>query len=189
MLGEQARERASAAIDVAVEASVDAEVAFAAFAARKLDTSYRIASLIVGHADAEDVTHDAFVAAWRGWSTVRDPDRRDAWFGRILVNRCRDALRRQRRRPVVDISDAIGSLATTADVSSEAIDRDAIARAFARLRPDQRIVVVLRYYGDLTVPQIAAQTGLPEGTVKSRLHTSLRAMRVEIDPRPGEDDR
>jgi RNA polymerase sigma-70 factor (ECF subfamily) len=135
------------------------------------------------------VTHDAFVAAWRGWATVRDEDRRDAWFGRILVNRCRDTMRRQRRRPVVDISDAIGTLSTGRDVASDAIDRDAVARAFARLRPDQRIVVVLRYYGDLTVPQIATQTGLPVGTVKSRLHASLQAMRVTIDPRPGEDQR
>ncbi len=163
---------------------------FEAFAARKLDSSYRIASLIIGNpADAEDATHEAFIAAWRSWSSLRDPDRLDAWFGRILVNRCRDLLRRQRRHRVVDISDQLLAIPAEGDVSAEAADREAVAYGFERLDADHRICLVLRYYGDLSVRQIAEQTGVAEGTVKSRLHYAQRALRMilvtdEIGERP-----
>lgn len=155
---------------------------FEAFAARKLEPSYRIAALILGNgADAEDVTHDAFVAAWRGWASLRDPDRVDAWFGRILLNRCRDRLRQDRRRRVVDISAELLDLPAGGDVSAESADREAVARGFERLDPDHRICVVLRYYGGLSVREIADQTGIAEGTVKSRLHYALRQLRISLE--------
>lgn len=155
---------------------------FEAFAARKLEPSYRIASLILGNAaDAEDVTHDALVAAWRSWTSLRDPDRVDAWFGRILVNRCRDQLRQNRRHRVVDISAELLELPAGGDVSAEAADREAVARGFDQLDPDHRICVVLRYYGGRSIRQIAEETGVAEGTVKSRLHYALRAMRISLD--------
>jgi len=158
--------------EAVVERGVAGDAAtFEAFAARKLDPSYRIAALIIGNAaDAEDVTHDAFVAAWRAWSTLRDPDRLDAWFGRILINRCREHLRRGRRGRVVDISQELLELPA----------REALARGFARLDPDRRICLVLRYYGDLSVREIADQTGIAEGTVKSRLHYGLRELRISL---------
>ena len=171
MLGEATVERVVA----------DDAAAFDAFTARKLESSYRIAALIIGNpADAEDVTHDAFVAAWRHWSSLRDPDRADAWFGRILVNRCREHLRKVRRHRVVDISEELLELPAHGDHAAEAVDREAVGRAFARLDADHRICLVLRYYGDLTVPQIAEQTGVPEGTVKSRLHSALRTLRITV---------
>ena len=166
---------------VAERSVADSATSFDDFATRNLESSYRIAALILGDAvEAEDATHDAFVSAWRNWSTVRDPDRLDAWFGRILVNRCRDQLRRARRRRVVDISPELLEIPSRGDISTEAADREAVARAFATLEPDHRICVVLRYYGDLTVRQIADRTGVPEGTVKSRLHYALQAMRVTV---------
>jgi len=168
--------------EAVVERGVAGDAAtFEAFAARKLDPSYRIAALIIGNAaDAEDVTHDAFVAAWRAWSTLRDPDRLDAWFGRILINRCREHLRRGRRGRVVDISQELLELPAAGDHAVEFADREALARGFARLDPDRRICLVLRYYGDLSVREIADQTGIAEGTVKSRLHYGLRELRISL---------
>ena len=168
--------------EAVVERGVAGDAAtFEAFAARKLDPSYRIATLIIGNAaDAEDVTHDAFVAAWRAWSTLRDPDRLDAWFGRILINRCREHLRRGRRGRVVDISQELLELPAAGDHAVEFADREALARGFARLDPDRRICLVLRYYGDLSVREIADQTGIAEGTVKSRLHYGLRELRISL---------
>ena len=156
---------------------------FAAFARRRLDSSYRLAAVILGDAsEAEDATHDAFVAAWRSWSTLRDPEKADAWFGRILVNACRSRQRQRRRRPqVTDVSDQLLELPAAGDHTLETADRDALAHGFARLDPDRRLCVALRYYADLTVPQIAERTGWPEGTVKSRLHHALREMRVSLD--------
>ena len=166
-----------------VEGAVASDAgSFDAFAARKLEPSYRIASLILGNAaDAEDVTHDSLVAAWRSWTSLRDPDRVDAWFGRILINRCRDQLRQNRRRRVIDISAELLDLPAGGDVSVEAADREAVARAFDELDADHRICVVLRYYGGRSVRQIAEETGVAEGTVKSRLHYALRALRISLD--------
>jgi RNA polymerase sigma-70 factor, ECF subfamily len=154
---------------------------FAEFASRRLEGAYRLASLIVGDAgDAQDATHDAFLSAWRHWGTLRDPVRVDAWFQRILVNTCRNALRRSKRRAVVDVSDELRRIPAAGDMAVEAADRDAVRRAFQRLSADHRICLVLRYYEDLTIDEIAERTGVPPGTVKSRLHAAVRLAGITL---------
>jgi RNA polymerase sigma-70 factor (ECF subfamily) len=157
---------------------------FGALTERHLDGAYRLATVILGDAmEAEDAVHDAAIAAWRGWSTLRDPDRFEAWFSRIVVNACRDRLRSRRRRPIVELTpELLGQLA--GPVRPDAIEsiaaRDVLARAFDVLDPDERIVVVLRFWRDLTVEAIAERTGTPSGTVKSRLHHALGRLRTTI---------
>ena len=86
-------------------AASERELAFGAFVERALPLNYRLARAILGDpAEAEDATHDAFELAWKRWHTLRDPDLLDAWFGRIVVNVCRDRLRRRRRHPVMDLT-------------------------------------------------------------------------------------
>ncbi len=163
---------------------------FDTLARRNLDSSYRLAALILRDpVEAQDATHDAFVQAWQKWSSLRDPERFDAWFGRILVNVCRDRLRRGRRRQVHDISGLL-QLRDGSDAAKQVIDRDAIERAFRRLSPDHAIVVVLRFYLDLSVDQIAERVGVPSGTVKSRLHNALGQIGGELRlPVDGEDEK
>jgi RNA polymerase sigma-70 factor (ECF subfamily) len=60
-------------------------------------------------------------------------------------------------------------------------ERDALARALERLTPDHRMVVVLRFYADLPIEAIAQRLGEPSGTVRSRLHHALRALRAAYD--------
>jgi RNA polymerase sigma-70 factor (ECF subfamily) len=167
-----------------VQASVDDRAtAFAALLERGLDTQYRLAAVILGDAvEAEDAVHDAAVIAWRDFASLRDRDRFEAWFGRILVNGCRDRLRARRRRPTVvpiPTDDEPGVGLTSVSIAGVA-DRDLLARAFVALDPDHAIVVVLRFYADLTVPEIADRLGIAEGTVKSRLHHALRRLRVAV---------
>jgi RNA polymerase sigma-70 factor, ECF subfamily len=166
--------------------AADRATAFTELAERHLADSYRTATLILGdRADAEDATHDAFVAAWKHWSSLRDPGRFEAWFGRILVNECRDRLRHVRRHPVTDVSEALLADPAFGDVATATADRDAVGRALAGLDPDHRIVLVLRYYADLPVDEIASRTGVPAGTVKSRLHYALRDLGAALgDWRP-----
>jgi RNA polymerase sigma-70 factor (ECF subfamily) len=156
------------------------EEAFAALTRRHLDSAYRLAWAILGDTgDADDATQDAFALAWRSRKSLRDPARFDAWFGRILVNVCRQRLRqraRSRIRPLAEVAEP-----ATADNSQQASARDEIARALARLDADHRIVVVLRYWADLTVEEIAARLDVPAGTVKSRLHYALRSMRPRLE--------
>lgn len=154
--------------------------AFRNLADQHLDESYGLAYLILGHhAEAEDATHDAFVTAWRKWSTLRDPDLFAHWFDRILVNTCRNRLRHLARWQTHDLSAELPSLAP--DDYARTHDRAQLWPALTRLNPDQRIVVVLRFYRDLSIDQIAATVGAPPGTVKSRLHRGLRELRAGLD--------
>ena len=171
--------------DVTIErdaAAPDArEVAFVAFVEERLADHYRLAAVILGDtADAQDAVHDAIERAWHAWPRLRDLDRFDAWVGRIVVNECRDRLRRRRRRTVVDISEHLGETLVSPDQSRLAADRDEIRRAFAVLNADQQIAVTLRFWADLTVEQIAERVSAPAGTVKSRLHHALAAMNAEL---------
>jgi RNA polymerase sigma-70 factor (ECF subfamily) len=154
--------------------------AFRALADQHLDASYRLARVILGQrAEAEDATHDAFVTAWRKWSTLRDPALFEHWFDRILVNTCRNRLRHGSRRPTVDLSGQLGFEAV--DAYGPMHDRGVLGSAMAELAPDQRVVVALRFYRDLSIDQIAARLGVRPGTVKSRLHRGLRGLRTSLD--------
>jgi RNA polymerase sigma-70 factor (ECF subfamily) len=146
---------------------------------RTLDSAYRYATLMLGErADAEDATHDAAVTAWRHFGELRDPAKFEAWFGRIVVNACRDRMRARRRSPVpLELQPELFAQDTTDGLAR----RDVLATAIRSLSADHREVVVLRYYADLTVDQIAARTGVGAGTVKSRLHYALRLLRAAVD--------
>jgi len=158
--------------------------AFLRLANSHLDASYRLARAILRDPlNAQDATHDAFVQAWRKWSTLRDPARFDQWFDRILVNTCRNRLQRASRWRATDISAELAE--ATGDPFGHALDRDLLASAIATLSPDHQVVVALRYYRDLTVEAIAGQLDIPLGTVQSRLHHALRRLHVAIDAADG----
>ena len=168
---------------VGTEAPEDARaIAFTRLTAVRLASCYRLATVILGDpVEAEDATHDAAVRAWERWGSLRDPDRFDAWFGRILINECRDRLRRRRLRlsPVPLTEQSSGG--RVADVAAAQAERQALAQAVGELEPDQRIAIVLHFYLGLSAEQIAERTGARVGTVKSRLHYALRALRAARD--------
>jgi RNA polymerase sigma-70 factor (ECF subfamily) len=159
----------------AAAAATDRQRAFGQLVDEALDRSYRIASVILGNAiDAEDATHDAVVLAWRSFAALRNTSKFEAWFQRILVNVCRDRLRKRRRQPVIELELA-GDRAAK-DVLAGIDDRLVLDRAFAKLSPEQAITVSLRFHADLTVDDIAVRMGVPSGTVKSRLHAAMAAL-------------
>ena len=166
---------------IAADAEAARAVAFERLVEDRLDATYRLARLILRDGqEAEDATHDAFVRAWRDHGRLRDPERFDAWFGRILVNACRDRLRKGSHRRHDDLARAAGAAAAS-DPNRQVDDRDALERAFRTLNPDQRIAVVLRYYRDLPVEQVARTVGAPVGTVRSRLHYGLKQLRRALE--------
>jgi RNA polymerase sigma-70 factor (ECF subfamily) len=164
----------------ATESEQDREEAFARLIDAGLDRSFRTARLILRNdADAEDAVQDAVVSAWRHWRELRDRDRFDAWFGRILLNRCRDRLRTAGRTQDIDLTPALPARETDAVARLES--RIDIGRAFESLNPDQRIAVVLRYWSDLSIDQIAERVQAPAGTIKSRLHHALERLRTSLE--------
>lgn len=130
---------------------------------------------------ARDAVQEALVSAWRNLPGLRDPDRFDAWLHRLTISRCIDMGRRRRRR-VVEVELTPFDDAPTADTSMLVAERDLIERALHQLEPEQRAVVVLRYYLQLTLPEAAEALGIPLGTAKSRLHRALTQMRVDFQP-------
>jgi RNA polymerase sigma-70 factor, ECF subfamily len=167
--------------------ATDRATAFRTLVAGVLDDAYRRAAVLLGDRfEAEDAVHDAAEKAWRRWGELRDVARFEAWFGRILVNTCRDRLRSRRRVERIEVRDRAADHEPGGNGGFEAADAaDRMRRALAGLGADERIVVVLRFEADLTVPAIASLIGAPEGTVKSRLHHALRKLRATFE----EDDR
>ncbi|HEX5824272.1 MAG TPA: sigma-70 family RNA polymerase sigma factor [Candidatus Limnocylindrales bacterium] len=161
----------------------DAADGFAILIEGQLDRAFRLATVILGSAiEAEDAVADAALSAWRSRRHLRETDRFEAWFGRILVNACRDRLRSRRRHPVTELSaDVVGGADSDRTDFRDAVHaRDAMSRAFETLEPDERIVLVLRFWHDLPVDAIAERVGIPVGTVKSRLHYATQRLRAAL---------
>jgi len=155
----------------------------------QLSASYRLAAVLLrDRIEAEDAVQDALVRAWRGWPRLRDPARFESWFQRILVNGCHDRLRQRKHwARVAQLPERSGP-----DEHGRSDERAALRQALESLSVDQRVVVVLRYFGDLTMEQIAERTDSRVGTVKSRLHHGLRALRAAYEAAgriPAEVDR
>lgn len=162
--------------------------AFAELAAAAGDRLYAVAQRILRDPElAGDVTQQALVKIWRELPTLRDVGRFDGWSYRLVVNACRDEMRRQ-HRPGMHLQ-VLEHDRPVPDPSLSVADRDQLERGFARLTAEQRSVVILQYYLDYSLPEIAALLGIPVGTVRSRLHYAKRALRsaLEADARPAFD--
>jgi len=150
--------------------------AFTQLVGGSLDRAYALATVILqDREEAEEATHDAALQAWQRWSSLRDTSRFEAWFGRILVNACRDRLRRRRRTaPIVS-----GPLRSPdPDPFARMGEIEELREAIGDLSADHRTVIALRYLADLSLEEIAERLGVPLGTVKSRLHHALNALRA-----------
>jgi RNA polymerase sigma-70 factor, ECF subfamily len=155
-----------------------------------LDRAFRLAGLILGDEhEAQDATQDALLRAWQSAGSLREPAGFSAWFDRILVNVCRDRLRRRGKVRLIAI-DAAPAALPGRDPFRDIADRDEILRAMTALDADERIVILLHYWADLTLEAVAERVGWPVGTVKSRLHRALESMRQRVDgPAVGRPDR
>jgi RNA polymerase sigma-70 factor, ECF subfamily len=159
----------------------DSTERFVRLAGTELDRAFRLAGLLLGdRSEAEDATQEALLRAWRGASALRDPQGFQAWFDRILVNVCRDRLRRRKRIRFIALDEQTAS-AATGDPFRAVLDRDEAFRALAVLDDDERVVVILHFWADLTLAVVAERTGWPLGTVKSRLHRALVKLGGSID--------
>ncbi len=156
--------------------------AFAALAAAAIDRLDATARLILGDPDlAKDAVQEALFRAWRELPTLRDPDRFQPWLRKILV-RCCFGEGRKRRRIRVEVELAsIAEPRAPGDAAVSVADRDALDRAFDRLTPEARALIVLHHYLDLPLPEVATTLSLPLGTAKSRLHRAIRELRAALD--------
>jgi RNA polymerase sigma-70 factor, ECF subfamily len=152
-------------------------VAFDRLVEPYLSVALGAAKLITGQeADAADAVQDALFRSWQALGSLRDPLLFAAWFRKIVV---RSATRLvSHRRPVVELD--LEAPAPAESLDSE-FDRRQLARAFARLDPKDRVLLTLHHYWRLPVAESAELLGIPEGTVRSRVHHALRRLRACYD--------
>jgi RNA polymerase sigma-70 factor (ECF subfamily) len=160
--------------------------AFAELAERVLGRMNAIARLVLlDHDRAEDAVQDAIVEAWRSIRGLRDPDRFDGWLYRLIVRACQDRERRDRKRRLREVLPPDGMPVDVRDPAPSMDDvlalSDQLDVALRRLAADQRAVLVLIYYLDLSTADAATALGVPVGTVKSRLHRAMAGLRASLD--------
>ncbi|THC55315.1 sigma-70 family RNA polymerase sigma factor [Streptomyces sp. A1499] len=134
--------------------------------------------------EAEDVTQQVFLAAWRGQTGYRpELGTPMAWLTGITRRKIADCLAaRARRAALVEGAGARYIPWHTGPGEAEAaVDRVLLTRALARLPVPQRTVLCLAFYEDLTQPQIAELTGWPLGTVKSHARRGMRRLRLLLE--------
>jgi RNA polymerase sigma-70 factor (ECF subfamily) len=154
--------------------------AFEALVAARLSRAFRTASAILGsEADAHDVVQEAFVATWRQLPKLRDHTKFDAWLNKMIVNRCRDALRRRRRSREIGLEGAQDL--RTEDATGSSADMAALSGAFDRLNVEQRHLLVMHHLHRVPVAELAKDLGIPEGTTKWRLHAARAALTRELE--------
>ncbi|HET7701821.1 MAG TPA: RNA polymerase sigma factor [Candidatus Limnocylindrales bacterium] len=174
-------------IDLVRRAQAGDPDAFDLLVAGRATQAYRTAwAILRDDADARDVTQETFFQVWRDLPRLRDPDRFDAWAGRILHNRCISLLRRRRTSSVREVrvdgwdeaNAYVSGVHPLADAQAEA---DAIRRAFARLSAEQRALLAFHHVHGRSVADLAAITGAPSGTVKWRLHNARQALERALE--------
>jgi RNA polymerase sigma-70 factor (ECF subfamily) len=154
--------------------------AFEALVASRLNRAFRTASAILGsEADAHDVVQEAFVATWRNLPRLRERSKFDAWLNTMIVNRCRDALRRRKRSREVGLDGALDI--PVEDGTGAAASMAALGGAFDRLSVEQRHLLVMHHLHRVPVAELARELGIPEGTAKWRLHAARSALTRELE--------
>ncbi|RFB33013.1 sigma-70 family RNA polymerase sigma factor [Brevibacillus sp. VP] len=125
--------------------------------------------------DCADAVQETIFKAFRAIYTLKEPAYFKTWLFRILINECIQLLRVQKRTGIVKQSER--------DVRSVNVPHEAIElkEAVMHLDNDLRVVILLHYYEDVPIKQIAELVGIPEGTVKSRLHRARTFLAEELE--------
>ena len=147
--------------------------------------SYRI---LGSEDEARDVAQEAFLKAYRGLAGFKQEARFSSWLYQIATNLCRDRLRRRRSRPQVSLEamEETGPVIveTRPGAHERLVERDlaqAVRRAIESLPLEQREIVILKEYQELTFLEIAQVLELPVSTVKTRLYRGLDQLRLQLE--------
>lgn len=141
-----------------------------------------VVSLTGDHAGADDVVQETLLRAWRTPRIMSDdPSTLRSWMFTVARNIVIDDARSARRRH----EQTVDELPETAggDDTDAMFDALLVEEALATLTADHRAVIVTAYYGGRSVAQAAEELGIPVGTVKSRLHYAVRALRLALQER------
>jgi RNA polymerase sigma-70 factor (ECF subfamily) len=138
--------------------------------------------------EARDVAQEAFLKAYQAIGTFKKEARFSSWLYQIATNLCRDRLRRRKTRATVSLEALEESgpvmVETRPGAHERLLERDlarAVRRAVCELPEEQREVVILKEYQDLTFLEIAQALDVPVSTVKTRLYRGLGQLRLRLE--------
>jgi RNA polymerase sigma-70 factor (ECF subfamily) len=141
--------------------------------------AYKLACAMLHDASAaEDVVQEASLIAWRKLDRLDDRSRLKAWFLGIVANECRNTRRRMWTRSV-----RVGLPAELSEVSGEvrAVARADVRKALQQLSHDERLVVVLYFYLDMPLEDVAAVAGSSFAATRTRLYRAIRRLRPNVE--------
>ena len=170
-----------ATVDEVGATAVPVPAAFDDWVAVRGPALLRLAYVLTGNTtDAEDVVQDALSRALPRWERISQVEDVDAYVRRMLVNAHTSWWRKFRRResPAADVR--TGEVVVGPGEGLAADERARLWAACRALPVDQRTAVVLRYYEQLEYDEIAALTGVREGTVRSRVSRGIAVLRREM---------
>jgi len=163
------------------QATAGDEVAFARIVRAHHTDMTRVCFVICGDVDlADEAVGAAWPIVWRKLGSLRDPNRLRPWLVSVAANEARQLLRRQRRRSVVELSVAESLNPTAGDPSGRTDDLD-LANALARLDPEDRTLLALRYVAGFDSSELARATGRSASGTRARLGRLLARLRTELD--------
>ncbi|HUR32663.1 MAG TPA: RNA polymerase sigma factor [Vicinamibacterales bacterium] len=139
------------------------------------------ARLLGSREEALDSTQNAFVKAYEHLASFDQNQRFFSWIYQILRNECLNVLRS--RRPVAPLPEDLQAAGSPSDALEEGERTAAVQAALMALTDDQREVVLLRHFTELSYDEIAAAIGLPVKTVKSRLYSARQRLAVILEDR------
>jgi len=168
------------AADATVQlAATGDEAAFARLVTQHHASMARVAFVICGDPElTRDAVQAAWTVAWRRLRDVKDPAKVRAWLVAVAANEARQAIRRQRRMVVVDLSTVAEQPGATDPADSIAVVD--LARALRGLKPDDRSLLALRFVAGLDSTEIAAQLGGSASGVRSRLARLIDRLRDDL---------
>jgi RNA polymerase sigma-70 factor (sigma-E family) len=160
--------------------SVGDRVAFGEYVRERSHVLLRAAqSMTANRADAEDLVQATLAKAYQSWDRIDDQAALDTYVRRVMVNTHISGWRRRRvdEYPVDEIPDA----PVVVDATSDSDLHDMVQRAIDRLPRQMRAAVMLRFYDDMTEPEVAAALGVSVGTVKSTVARAVAKLRKDAE--------
>ncbi len=144
---------------------------------------FKNAYLMIGtREEAEDVLQEVFVSVWKSRHTF-NPNRGKltTWLHRITVNKCLERNRKKKLAPVSLEGLDLPGTQPSDEILVTRQEYDKLIEAMNSLDAKHRVVLVLRYFNDLSYEEIAQAVGIPLGTVKSRINNGLKLLRGQFD--------